>query len=418
MEVERQRAAAKEEERRQQDLQRRREQERQREIQRERDHAASLADAKKAAARQAMEKRKMELEKAKQTGAPPPAARHHDGPIAGSQEKALPPVPREAAQSKPPRLPSTMQRQEESARPATTVLHNTTKAPPKRPLPQDGDEHHSRPTLQRNPASYQHNDAHTKRRKTSENFEDEDVTEDHPKMTAPPIRQSGIRQKACIPSLNATHANRIQDAPTKSLFPSGYTNAPQPPSLQRTTLISQHNMNQSKPVHPMDMAQVSKAPIQFASTAQPAGPSHKTPARPGGLPNAKSAKSTSKSSPRYQNGETIDLPEIPTDSEDEDSDGGGKNDFVALGWTNSPDLRRALALQETIDPAQVFGQPAPLNMEEVFNKSKDRFKKFRDRTSSANWSGVDGLTEEEVRKDLEARDTVRRQGGWSYDSMV
>lgn len=89
-----------------------------------------------------------------------------------------------------------------------------------------------------------------------------------------------------------------------------------------------------------------------------------------------------------------------------------------MGWTNSPDLRKQLAKQETIDPAEVFGQPGPLNMEEVFSKSKDRFHKFRARTSSANWTGSDRLTDDEVRRDLEARDRVRRQGGWTYDSMV
>lgn len=202
----------------------------------------------------------------------------------------------------------------------------------------------------------------------------------------------------------------------KTHFPAGYTNAPAASSLQRTTLLSQHHLHQMKPAHPMDMAQVSKAPIAFGSSSQ-AAQSHKTPARPGPVHGAKSAiKSSQKASPRYQNGESIDLPEIHTDSEDEDSD--GKDEFVALGWTNSPDLRKALALQETIDPAQVFGQPGPINMEEVFSKSKDRFKKFRDRTSSANWSGLDKLTEDEVKRDLEARDRVRRQGGWTYDSMV
>ena len=208
--------------------------------------------------------------------------------------------------------------------------------------------------------------------------------------------------------------------PTKSLFPSGYAHAPPPASgLQRSTVMSQHNLNQSKPTHPMDMAQVSKAPIPFASSStqgnvQP----YKTPARPGTAQNGvkSTAKSATKSSPRYQNGENIDLPEIHTDSEDEDSD--ADDGFVALGWTNSPDLRKQLAKQETIDPAEVFGQPGPLNMEEVFSKSKDRWHKFRARTSSANWTGQDRLTEDEIRKDLEARDRVRRQGGWTYDSMV
>lgn len=206
---------------------------------------------------------------------------------------------------------------------------------------------------------------------------------------------------------------------TKSLFPSGYANAPQTGNLQRTTLISQHNMNQSKPAHPMDMAQVSKAPIAFASSSSQANAqSHKTPARPGAPANGgKSAgKSAARSSPRYQNGENIELPEINTDSEDEDDD--ANDDFVPLAWANSPALRSQLAKQESIDPSEVFGQPGPLNMEEVFPKSKDRFHKFRARTSSANWSGQDRLTEDEVRKDLEARDRVRRQGGWTYDSMV
>lgn len=215
--------------------------------------------------------------------------------------------------------------------------------------------------------------------------------------------------------------------PTKSLFPSGYANAPPPASnLQRSTLISQHNMNQSKPAHPMDMAQVSKAPIAFASSsvqgnAQP----YKTPARPR-APNgiakstAKSAKSTAKSaksSPRYQNGENIVLPEIHTDSEDEDSDDGGSG-FPAPPWVDSPEIRKALVEQEGMDPTRIFGPPAPLNMEEVFSKSKDRFHKFRQRTSSANWSGQDRLTEDEIRKDLEGRDKLRRLGIWTYDSMV
>lgn len=228
------------------------------------------------------------------------------------------------------------------------------------------------------------------------------MTENQPKMTAPPIRQSSSRQK---------------EFTTKSLFPSGYANAPPPTSsLQRSTLISQHNLTQSKASHPMDMAQVSKAPIPFAAGSSQANTQHKTPARPR-APNAsaKSSKSAAKSSPKYQNGENIVLPEIHTDSEDEDSDGG---DFPVQGWTNSPDLRKTLAMQENIDPAEIFGQPGPLNMEEVFSKSKDRFHKFRNRTSSANWSGSDRLTEDDIKKDLEARDKLRRQGGWTYDSMI
>ncbi|KAH8804662.1 hypothetical protein F5884DRAFT_796820 [Xylogone sp. PMI_703] len=385
-EMERQRAALKEEERRQQEQQRRREVERQ--------QGGNLTGSVKVketnAARQAMEKRRLDLEKAKQTPAPPPAVRHQLGG--------------ESSQKAPAVTPGMHRSQDELGRPVNGGLHNTTKAPPKRPLQHDlTDEHASRPQIQRSGPSYQYNEPHTKRRRTNEGEDDdEEISNSQPKMLAPPIRQSGVRPK---------------DAPTKSLFPTGYVSAPQT-NLQRSTLIAQHNLNQSKPAHPMDMAQVSKAPIQFASgSSQAVGQSHKTPARPVGMPNGgKSTAKSAKSSPHYPNGDNIDLPEICTDSEDEDSDAG--NDFVALSWTNSPDLRKQLVKQESIDPADVFGRPGPLNMEEVFSKSKDRWHKFRARTSSANWSGQDRLTEDEVKKDLEARDRLRRQGGWTYDTMI
>ncbi|RBQ66109.1 hypothetical protein VDGD_00647 [Verticillium dahliae] len=68
-----------------------------------------------------------------------------------------------------------------------------------------------------------------------------------------------------------------------------------------------------------------------------------------------------------------------------------------------------------MDPSQIFGPPAPLVMEEVFSKSKDRWHKFRARTSSANWSGTDRLTEDEIRKDLVARDRMRKDGAWTFE---
>jgi hypothetical protein len=365
------------------------------------------------------------MEKAKETRAPPPAVRPQpSGDLTHSmlQDKALPPLPPQRAEANPPRpirMNATVPRtQEEPVRLTSAILHNTTKAPPKRPLQQDSEEHHSRPTIQRNGPPYQ-NEHQPKRRRTSQTFdEDDEMTENQPKMIAPPIRQSSSRPKVMPTSQSLlTSTNIWQEFQTKSLFPSGYPNASQPTSnLQRSTVISQHNMTQAKAPHPMDMAQVSKAPIPFASVPGQGNSQHKTPARPGAINGGgKSAKSTAKSSPRYQNGENIVLPEIHTDSEDEDSDGG---DFPVQGWTNSPDLRKTLMQQETIDPVQIFGQPGPLNMEEVFSKSKDRWHKFRNRTSSANWSGSDRLTEDDIRKDLQARDKVRRQGGWTYDSMV
>lgn len=205
-EVERQRAAIKEEERRKEEQARRQEAERQRTLQREREQAASLADAKKSAQRQAIEKRRLEMEKAKQTGAPPPAIRPQpSGELAHSmlQDKPLPQVPQGMGQAKANLANSSAHRPQDDGKPINSVLHNSAKVPPKRPLQQDaGDDHHSRPTIQRNPPSYQHNDNHSKRRKTSENFDDgDDMNDPQPKMTAPPIRQSSIRQKVQNPTI-------------------------------------------------------------------------------------------------------------------------------------------------------------------------------------------------------------------------
>lgn len=161
------------------------------------------------------------------------------------------------------------------------------------------------------------------------------------------------------------------------------------------------------------MAQISKGTIPFAPNANSAGAAYKTPARIGAFAGAKSGtKSIPRSSPQYQHGESIELPEIQTDDEDEEDEAQG---MAVAPWADSPDLRRALVRQETMDPSQIFGPPAPLNMEEVFNKSKERWHKFRARTSSANWSGLDRLTEDDIRKDLAARDKLRREGGWSYE---
>lgn len=101
----------------------------------------------------------------------------------------------------------------------------------------------------------------------------------------------------------------------------------------------------------------------------PAQVTHKTPARPAGAA-ANSVKSTGKpsvkSSSRYQNRDSIDLPEFPTDPEDEDSE-----EEAAKNWENSPALNQQLLIQEKIDPASVFGLPTEINLEEVF-KSTER----------------------------------------------
>jgi len=130
------------------------------------------------------------MERAKQVGAPPPALRPQPS---GDLDKPLPSVPREHPQPRAPPMSSSLHRsQDDGGRPLLTA-----KVPPKRPLQQENaDDHHSRPNIQRNAPSYQHNENRSKRRKTSETFDDDDdMTEPRPKMTAPPIRQSTSRPK-------------------------------------------------------------------------------------------------------------------------------------------------------------------------------------------------------------------------------
>jgi hypothetical protein len=153
-----------------------------------------------------MEKKKLEMDKAKMTGAPPPAIRpqpsNGDLTLSMINDKPLPSVPSQSqrgdmGQSTTRMNPAPHRPQGETSRPTTASMHTAAKVPPKRPLQQDaGDDYRSRPTMQRNPPSYQHNDNHSKRRKTSDVFDTDDEMSPPPaKLTAPPIRQSSSRPK-------------------------------------------------------------------------------------------------------------------------------------------------------------------------------------------------------------------------------
>ncbi|GBC05136.1 hypothetical protein RclHR1_06050014 [Rhizophagus clarus] len=62
------------------------------------------------------------------------------------------------------------------------------------------------------------------------------------------------------------------------------------------------------------------------------------------------------------------------------------------GWEQSPELKTALIRQASIDPETIFGKISPLNADEIF---RGREYRFRPRSSSADWTGLDALTEEE-----------------------
>ena len=342
------------------------------------------------------EERKRELERAKMTRPPPPPARPNPN---AEREKPIPGPPANHRINQELNRP--LQDRNES--------YQSTKAPPKRPL---GGEENQRPGMPRNGTSYQQQ-SEAKRRKTEDEY-DFDPPSPPRGAAAPPIRQSSIRKQVSQTSWAPSHPPRTapvhlsdlsKDATMKSLFPQGYAAAQGPDAMRHAPNAIPSHMQQ-KPSRPME----NKPPHGFG-TGNP-GPSHKTPARMGPAAGGKSTgKRVHKDSPKYQNGENIDLPEINTDSEDSGSDAGA--DFAVPEWAESPNLAAGIIAQEGRDPMTVFGPPGELKMEEVF-RNKERWGRFRQRTSSANWSGQDRLTEEEVRRDLEMRERLRREGGWSY----
>jgi hypothetical protein len=123
----------------------------------------------------------------------------------------------------------------------------------------------------------------------------------------------------------------------------------------------------------------------------------------------------------YPNGDNIQLPDIATDSEDEDSEDDDDTGFRAPSWVASPALRELLTQQQLVDPESVFGPIGELKMEEVFRngKNQERLKKLRDRSSSAAWVlNGDAVTSAEKRRDMELRARVAREGAWKYDPSV
>lgn len=284
---------------------------------------------------------------------------------------------RTAAETAPARPPSRLGNQPVGRSLINHPLPTNPAKPAKRPVEEDN----GRPQAAKFGAASQQQDA--KRRRT-----DEEAAEPvRPTMSGAPIRQSNLGKKVSI----FNHPGYAAAPP-----PAHVNQFPQPPSRAQ----------------PPQMAQYANNKIPFADAPNPPAPA-KTPL------SAYQHKTIQavKSSPQYQNGEQIHLPEIPTDSEDEDSEDEG-NAFPIPDWATPGHLTNQLIAQEAMDGDAVFGPIAPLKMEEIFAKgNKERLKRLKDRTSSANWiKSGDALTLEEVRIDREQRERMRLEGGWRFGS--
>ncbi|KAI5821243.1 hypothetical protein BZA77DRAFT_299009 [Pyronema omphalodes] len=192
-------------------------------------------------------------------------------------------------------------------------------------------------------------------------------------------------------------------------------------SSSQTTSTSQVKASSSR-VPQVDSVKYSKDKIKFAEAAPSQASSvsssstsqsvFKTPAAPKVSGKGKTP-AVCKESPMYPAGDSIVLPDIPTDSEEEDDYPSKKSEFPLPSWAESPELRELLRRQQTIDPTDVFGPMAKLDMEAIFRtEGKGR---FRARTSSANWNGGDRLTQDEIRADQEARRKMNETGRWRPD---
>ncbi|KAM0718440.1 hypothetical protein Q7P37_005510 [Cladosporium fusiforme] len=416
-ELERKRAAKAEEERR---IEQEKKAEEQRKLQESKLAAQRQAERQAAEAKrreqqrfeqqqQRLEQQRQEQQRVEQSAAAKAKAAHELAEAIQRERAEKQPLPRGDA-------PGTLRQLGQRTVPAPNPAK-----PPKRILQQEEEE--QRPGMQRNPPSYQQHDA--KRRRT----EDEQEAEQRHSVMAPPKRPSTMRKE------------------TLPKFTHGYAHAPPPAahhssSMFKSTVTTQHQLQHGqRPAHPSQTVQLSNARIPFAENANPpaaqyysqqsqaqqgnengASSKFRTPARAPTSKAPKSAKSAAKSSPMYPNGDNIALPEIMTDSEDEDDEDEEANGgFRAPSWVASPALRDLLTQQQLVDPETVFGAIPDLKMEEVFKgaKNQERLKRFRDRGSSAMWVETgDAVTTAEKQRDMEARERVYKEGGWSYHNRV
>ncbi|KAF3272895.1 hypothetical protein TWF970_009915 [Orbilia oligospora] len=220
-----------------------------------------------------------------------------------------------------------------------------------------------------------------KRRKT------EDAGENPtPSTFAPPIRQSTAKKENLPPSKIG------------GIFSQDYTAAGQGQAhtLAKSALPIQ--LAKSTPLPQVEAVKYSHDKLKFGTMVTPSAQKI-----------GRKLSTAPRESPVYPNPESIDLPEIHTDSEDDDDD----KSFHVPKWADSPELRQALQDQLGIDPETIFGPIAPLSMEEIFRGRSDRAK-FRARTSSANWSGADRLTTAEIEADRVERQRILDNGGWTY----
>jgi len=92
-----------------------------------------------------------------------------------------------------------------------------------------------------------------------------------------------------------------------------------------------------------------------------------------------------------------ELPDVASEYSDSDDEASIRKRSQEPSWTRGRELEALLLQQATVDPDEIFGcQVGPVPLDTMLPPRKGDRRRLRHRTSSANWSGPDGLAQWEI----------------------
>ncbi|KAH9954441.1 hypothetical protein BC827DRAFT_1243053, partial [Russula dissimulans] len=200
-------------------------------------------------------------------------------------------------------------------------------------------------------------------------------------VEAPKVKPPS-KEKRDVPVTRITKPGQISGSKTTTV-----TKQPSTTSLNQATNVK---------APPAEKPVVKPAPVSTKGKGKkPAEPEDAQTKKPAQLQTAEHAHAKRHNVEPPIASEMIELPEPNSEYSDSEDEGGQQRKASAPEWTQSPELRAALESQSRVNPDDIFGPVRPLRIEDIF---RTRTSRFRARTSSANWSGPDGLKQEEERE--------------------
>lgn len=216
-----------------------------------------------------------------------------------------------------------------------------------------------------------------------------------------PLRGSALQRPGSI-FQNTTQTT----SSTINAFPAPPTRAPAPDMRQYATQrppMANEMPTQSQPQPQPQSQRVQPPPQQAQSQASSSRPQPQQNTN-----RMRLIQAIHESSPIASN---ISLPEIHTDSSDDDSDRAS-----LPSWASPGHVFQNLSAQEMYDTDRIFGQIKRVHMDDIFGTMPaEKRQRLNLRTSSANWVRTgDALTQVEVIEDRAGREAIKNAGGWVY----